>query len=428
LSRNRGIKLHTLPSGLRVIMEEIPHVRSVSFGIWVRTGSRNENAQQGGISHFLEHMLFKGTGKRTAFEIADTMDAIGGQFNAFTSQENTCYSTRTLDTHFETALEVLTDMFFNSKFEEEDINKERNVILEEINMMEDSPDSLVVQLLQEQIFQKKTLGLSILGTAESIGRFERKDFIEFMQEKYRPDNTVVAVAGNINEMAVLEKISTAFSVFEKRCKPKAEAPAIYTPGFNLREKDIEQVHLAMGFPGIAMGKDESWYATAAMTAIFGGGMSSRLFQKVREERGLAYSVYSYNIAFSDTGIFVIYAALNPSQLYDALQLITEETRRLFTERVTPAQLAKVKEQLKSNMLLSLESSMSRMGSIAVTQLMLNRITTADEVVQKIDAVTMERFYEVCEKIFIPQEVSLSLVGKGVGDLDVKKLISRTNGG
>ena len=403
-------------------MEEIPHVRSVSFGIWIRTGSRNEHAQQGGISHFLEHMLFKGTKKRTAFEIADAMDEIGGQFNAFTSQESTCYSTRTLDTHFDTALDVLTDMFFNSNFDVEDINKERNVILEEINMMEDSPDNLVVQLLQEQIFQKKSLGLSILGTAESIARFERKDFIDFMQEKYRPDNTVIAVAGNIDEQTVLEKLDTAFVAFDKRKVPLADPPAIYTPGFSLREKDIEQVHLAMGFPGVALGRDDLWYAMSAMSTIFGGGMSSRLFQKLREERGLVYTVYAYNAAFSDTGVYTIYAALNPSQLAEALKLITEETHRLFTERVTNEQLTKVKEQLKSSVLLNLESSMSRMNSIGGTQLMLARITTTDEVVKKIDAITLDRFYEACSAIFKHEAVSLSLVGKGVGDLDAKKLL------
>jgi len=417
-----SIKIHTLPSGLRVVMEAIPHVRSVSFGIWVRNGSRNESARQGGMSHFLEHMLFKGTEKRTAFDIADTMDAIGGHFNAFTSQENTCYSTRTLDTHFETALDVLTDMFFNSKFDGADIDKERNVILEEINMMEDSPDSLAVQLLQEQVFQKKPLGLSILGKPETIKKFQREDFISFMEKKYRPDNTVVAVAGNIDEKAVLEKIGTAFAGFGKRRKPKIEAPTLYTPGFSLRDKDIEQVHVAMGFPGLPMGQDETWYAISAVNTIFGGGMSSRLFQKLREERGLVYSVYSYNIAFSDTGIFVIYAALNPAQLQDALSLITEETRRLFTERITQEQLSKTKEQLKSSVLLSLESSMSRMGSIGVTQLMLDRIVSTDEVVKKIDAITLEGLYNVCERVFKLDKVSLSLVGRGVEGINAEKMM------
>jgi predicted Zn-dependent peptidase len=417
-----AIKSYKLPSGLRIVMETIPFVRSVSFGIWVRNGSRNESTRLSGMSHFIEHMLFKGTQKRTATEIAETMDEVGGQLNAFTSKEYTCYFARTLDTHFDVALDVLTDMFFNSKFDEAEIDKERNVILEEINMYEDTPSDLVVDLLQYQTFQKNPLGRSILGVPNTINKFKRDDFIKFVEKNYRPHNTVIAVAGNIDEQAVLDKISAAFVDFKGTPKQKTTLPVVYTPGFNLREKDIEQVHLAVGFPGLRWTGNEEYYALAAVNTIFGGGMSSRLFQKLREERGLVYSVYSHNISYIDTGIFMIYAALNQAQLYDALGLITEEARRLFTDRVTESQLAKTREQLKSNTLLSLESASSRMNSIGAIQLMMNKITTPDEVVAKIDAITLDSFYEVCERVFKFDEMSLSLVGRGVENINLPDLI------
>ncbi|MCL2840709.1 MAG: insulinase family protein [Defluviitaleaceae bacterium] len=406
------IKQHQLDNGLRVVMESIPFVRSVSFGLWVRNGSRHESPETSGISHFIEHMMFKGTEKRTAHEIADTMDAVGGQLNAFTSKEYTCYFTRTLDTHFDVALDVITDMFFHSKYDQNEINKERNVILEEINMYEDTPEDLAVDLLHTHAFPQNPLGMGILGTPETIGSFQRDDFLQFIKVRYSPKNTVIAVAGNINEQEVLEKITVAFKDFKDESKNTGESTAIYTPGFVLREKDIEQVHLCMGFPGIKSGSDES-YALAAVNTILGGGMSSRLFQKIREQHGLVYSVYSYNASYFDAGIFLIYAALNPAQIQEVLGLIAQEVRGMFTDKVTQAQLAKAKEQLKSNFLLSLESAGSRMNSIGRTLLMLNKIVTPDELVTKIDAIDLDAFYTVCDKIFKLDQMSLSLVGKQV---------------
>ncbi|MCL2363253.1 MAG: insulinase family protein [Defluviitaleaceae bacterium] len=407
-----SFNLHHLPGGLRVVTEPIPFVRSVSFGIWVRTGSRNESPTQRGMSHFLEHMLFKGTDKRSAAQIAEEMDAVGGQLNAFTSKESTCYFARVLDTHFDTAFDVLTDMFFNSKLDADEIDKERNVIIEEIAMNEDSPSDLVVDLLLNQIYKGNPLGHSILGTEETVGQFTRQDFAQFMQKNYCPSNTVIAIAGNINEDEVLEKIRTAFAQYTDTNAPEKAPTALYVPALSLRDKDIEQVHLAMGFPGVKWSKSEEFYAMMAANTIFGGGMSSRLFQKVREERGLVYSIYSYNIGYDDTGVFLIYAALNPAHLDDALGLITEETRRLFTDRVTAEQLAKTKEQIKSNIYLSLESSGSRMNSIGSTVLM-GEMITPDEAVAKVDAITLDSLYAVSEKIFLPESVSLSLVGKSV---------------
>jgi len=396
-------------------MESIPFVRSVSFGIWVYNGSRHESAATNGMSHFIEHMMFKGTEKRTALEIADTMDAVGGQLNAFTSKEYTCYFSRTLDTHFDVALDVLSDMFFNSKYDPAEIDKERNVILEEISMYEDTPEDLCVDLLQAKVYPNHPLGMTILGTPETIGSFQREDFLAFIKAKYTPQNIVVSIAGNVNEDEVLKKIEAVFGQFTGSAEKAEEKLPIYTPGFSIREKDIEQVHLCMGFPGIANGTDDA-YALAAVNTILGGGMSSRLFQKIREQHGLVYSVYSYNASYMDTGLFVVYAALNPAQLPEVMKLISQEVQGMFTDRITKQQLAKAKEQLKSNFLLSLESAASRMNSIGRTMLVLNKTITPDELVAKIDAIDMDAFYGVCDKIFKLDQVSISLVGKQI-DLD-----------
>ena len=404
------IKISNLPNGVRLVTETIPFVRSVSFGVWVKNGSRHETPQNNGISHFVEHMLFKGTEKRSGMEIADVMDAVGGQLNAFTSKEYTCYFTRTLDTHFDVALDVLSDMFFNSKFDAADIEKERGVILEEISMYEDTPEDLAVDLLQAHTFPQSSLGMSILGTPETIATFNPDNLKKFTAARYSPKNVVIAIAGNIDENDVLEKITAAFGSYVGSPDIAAEKPAMYTPGFSFREKDIEQLHLCMGFPGIKSGNDES-YALAAVNTILGGGMSSRLFQKIREEHGLVYAVYSYNASYVDTGIFLVYAALNPDNVHEVMELISQEVRGMFTEKITAEQLSKAKEQLKSNFLLSLENAANRMNSIGRTLLMLDKIITPDELVEKIDAIDMDAFYAVCDKILIPDRMSLSLVGK-----------------
>ena len=406
------IKVHTLANGLRIILEDLPFVRSVSFGIWVRNGSRDESVVTSGMSHFIEHMLFKGTHKRSAFEIADTMDAVGGQLNAFTAKEYTCYFSRTLDTHFDVALDVLSDMFFNSKFDQGDIEKECGVILEEISMYEDTPEDLCVDLLNLKAFPQSQLGAPILGTRESISGFKSQDFKNFISDKYHPKNVVIAVAGNFNEEEILAQITDVFKDYKDNSKKVVQEAASYSPGFSVKDKDIEQVHLCMGLPGITSGSEDS-YALAAVNAILGGGMSSRLFQTIREQRGLAYSVYSYNASFHDTGIFVIYAALNPSQIYDVLHIAAEEIRGMFTNKITEEQLAKTKEQLKSGFLLSLENAASRMNNIGRTLLMLEKVITPDELVAKIDAVSMDTFYGIAEKILKLDQMSISLVGKNV---------------
>ena len=411
------IALTTLPNRVRIVTETIPSVRSISFGIWVNNGGRHENPQNSGISHFLEHMFFKGTHKRTALEIADTMDAVGGQLNAFTSKEATCYFVRILDTHFDIALDVLSDMFFNSKFDPAEIDKERNVILEELNMYEDTPDDLVGELLHEKMYPGHPLGMPILGTKATIESFTQDSFLDLIKNRYTPENIVVAVAGNFDQNEIVEKITAIFGQITGQAAPLDIPSPIYTPSFATKDKDIEQVHLAMGLPGIAAGTDES-YALAAVNTIFGGGMSSRIFQKIREEHGLVYSVYSYPLNYMDTGALMIYAALNPSNLQDAISLLAEEARGMLTNKINDTQLYNVKEQLKASFLLSLESTSSRMNSLGRSVLMLDRVITTDELIQKIDQVDMAQFYDICDRVFRLDQTSIALVGKNVPEIKI----------
>lgn len=417
----RMVQTMKLPNGLHIVTERIPFVRSVAFGIWVRNGSRNENVDTMGMSHFIEHLFFKGTHRRSAADIAEEMDAIGGQLNAYTTKEFTCYYTLSLDTHFYTALDVLADMFFNSKFDDADIKKELNVIIEEINMYEDTPEELVHDLLQASIWRKDPLGYPILGEEATISTFDNGMFRTFYNERYRPENTVVAVAGNFDADEVVKKIESYFGGFRRVGDYARESyETVYTPAVVAREKDIEQVHLSFGFPGVAIGSAQSYTATVLNT-IFGSGMSSRLFQTIREEHGLAYAVYSYNASFTDTGLFTVYAGLGPSQTERVVSLVLGEIKRLRTDRITNEQVAKTKEQLKSNYFLSLESSTSRMNSMGKSQLMLNRILRPEDVVEKIDAVTLDGVYELVESIFDMDKMSLAAVGP-VADMDFTEML------
>jgi len=294
-------------------------------------------------------------------------------------------------------------------------------------MYEDTPENVAMSLLELNSFKNHPLGQTILGTPETIGALSRDDFLGFMGERYKPRNTVIAIAGNINEEEIISKITTVFSNYKDTGAEETQHPALYSPSFSVRDKDIEQVHLCMGFPGLASGMGSDAYALACVNTVFGGGMSSRLFQTIREEHGLVYSVYSYNAGYRDTGMFVIYAGLGPNHIYDVLSLTTGEIKRMFTDKITADQLSKTREQLKSNFLLGLESAYNRMNSIGHMQLMLDKTITPDEVIANIDAVDLDAFYAMCEKIFRIEEMSLSLVGKQVEGLDRNALLGKAQG-
>jgi len=410
-----------LENNLQIVFEKIPSVRSVCFGIWVKNGSRNESAKVNGISHFIEHMLFKGTEKLSARDIADKMDAVGGQLNAFTSKEYTCYYARVLDTHFDVAIDVLTDMFLNSKFDNDEINKERNVIMEEINMYEDTPEDLAHDLIHQCVWRDDSLGFPVLGTKESISTFNHDIFVNYFNRNYYPENTVLAVAGNFDRDKILEKLSDIFKDYgRKNPYQKKKFKTAYTQGIITKVKDIEQVHMIAAFPGVGMGSDDS-YKMAVLNTIFGGGMSSRLFQAVREESGLAYSVYSFNSSFADGGLLSIYAGLNKNQAPELIDKIINEIKKLNTNKITEEDLAKTKEQLKSNYVLSLESTTSRMNAIGRGQLMLNKVLTPEEVIEKIDKVSIADLYELTEKTFDFDQMSICAVGN-VDGLDFQEMI------
>lgn len=400
----------TLTNGTRVVCERIPYVRSVSVGIWVRTGSRDESPENNGISHFVEHMLFKGTGNRTAAQIAECIDNIGGQINAFTGKECTCFYTRTLDEHIEIALDVLSDMFFNSMFDKKDIALEKKVILEEISMYEDSPEELVHDLLSETVWMGSSIGQPILGTKNSLKKLNRRMILDYVNDRYVQSNTVIAIAGNYDEGRLKTLLEEYFGSREPRDgKDQESRQAEFRPAIRVREKDTEQVHICIGFEGVKMGDDDI-YALLAINNILGGGMSSRLYQKIREEKGLVYSIYSYPTTYTDTGIFTIYAGMKPENLKIVASLIEEEIVDLRKNGMTGTELERTKEQMKGNYILGLESTGSRMNSIGKSELLLGYIYTPDEVLEKISSITLDDIDRMIVRVFGNGRKGLSAVG------------------
>lgn len=396
-----------LKNGLRVVMEQIPTCRSVSFGIWVKTGSRNETSEQGGISHFIEHMLFKGTERFSARDIAEEFDAIGGNVNAFTSKEYTCFYAKVLDEHLPIAVDVLSDMFFRSKFDEEEMGREKNVILEEISMYEDTPDDMVHDLITQAAYGTHQLALPILGTEEKLLAMGPEQLRSYMGERYTLDNIVIAVAGNIDD-SIVDLLEKHFGDFEGRGGAAIlEAPE-FMSGLNFHRKKTEQNHLCLSFPGLSIGH-RNQYAMVLLNNALGGGMSSRLFQEIREKRGLAYSVYSYHSSHADSGLFTVYAGTAPKQTKDVLDLTMEVLHEISRKGMSENELRKGKEQLKGSLILSLESTGSRMNRLGKNELMTGRHYTLDEMIEQIEAVTMERVNEVIHDMF-SKPYALAMVG------------------
>lgn len=411
-----------LVNGLRIVTEEIPYVNSVSIGIWVKAGSRYESNENNGVSHFIEHLLFKGTKKRTAKEIAAAIDKIGGQLNAFTSKESTCFYAKVLDTHFDIALDVLADMYFNSSFLPEDIEKEKGVVMEEIGMYEDSPEDLVHDLFSQAVWSGNPLGMSILGTEQSLNNLTRENIVQYFKENYIPQNTVISVVGNFKHSDVVNKIREYFEVAEKGEKRilQAKKPS-FVPEFMLKSKNTEQVHICIGFNGIDM-KSRYFYPMLVFNNVFGGSMSSRLFQKIREDRGLAYSVFSYPSSFEDCGLFSIYAGAKPAQLKNVSGLIMKEIHELKKNGISEEELYDSKEQLKGSYTLGLESTSGRMISIGKSELLLERIYSPTEILEKIDNVDMDSVNKVIETILDTDNVGAAVIGNVDKETDLGNII------
>jgi len=391
------IEKHTSDNGLRVVLENIPSVRSVTIGVWILTGSRNEGYTNNGISHLIEHMMFKGTEKRTARDIAEAFDSIGGQVNAFTSKEYTCYFARVMDTYKEHALEVLSDMFFNSTFDEVELEKEKKVVSEEIKMYEDTPDDIVHDLLAKAAYGEHSLGYPILGTDKHLNSFTREDLFAYKDTFYNPSNVVISVAGNV-DTEFITKVEDYFNQFENESKPNKIEKPIFIAEDLRRSKDTEQAHLCFGYDGLPI-YDERYSSLAVLNNVLGGSMSSRLFQDVRENKGLAYAVFSGHSSHLDSGMLTIYAGTGKDSL-ESLKSTIESTIDMFIkDGVTDKELKNSKEQLKGQMMLSLENTSSRMMRNGRNELLLGKHRSLDDIITDLNSVTHDSVKQVSNQLF-----------------------------
>ncbi len=404
-------KRYKLNNGIQIVAEKIPHFRSISIGLWFKAGSVYEGQKQNGLSHFIEHMLFKGTESRNAKEIAQTLESVGGQLNAFTAKECTCFYAKIIDEHLELALELLSDMVLGSVFDKMEIEKEKGVVLEEISMYEDSPDDVVHELLSANFFGSHPLGQSILGTRENIMAYTREGIMEYFNRFYTPQNLVISIAGNFHDNELVELLERYFGSWGASIHEYNQLTSA-NPGHGIfyRQKDIEQAHICVGCPGLPLG-NEGIYSLMVFNNIFGGGMSSRLFQKIREEHGLAYSVFSYPSSYVYGGLFTIYAGMKPSQTTEVLSIIRQEIKSIKNEGITQEEFYMAREQLKGNYILSLESTSSRMTAIGKNQLLLGRILSPDEILAKIDNVTLDSIYEVLNGMYLEDNTTIALVSR-----------------
>lgn len=401
-------QLTTLPNGVRIATERMPGVRSAALGIWVTTGSREEKAGESGAAHFIEHMLFKGTETCSAADLARRMDAIGGQVNAFTTKELTCFHARCLDTHLGEALDILCDMFFDSKFAEEDVASERGVILEEISMYADDPSDLVSEKLFSAVFHGTPLGRPILGKKATLDRMTGAWLKEYKETHYTADRVVVTLAGSFTEELV-EEIKARFAGMKPGKRRKLK-PVTVRDSIVVRRKATEQNHLLLAFPSIT-DTDPRKYQMQILSSILGGGMSSRLFQQVREKHGLCYSVYTFGTSHEDVGLFSVYTALNREQEPKAIACIREVLREFLEQGPTPEEMELAREQSKANVLMGLEATTARMSHLARCLLRDGRFLTPDEVIAAYDAVTREDVLALARETFDFDHLSFSAVGR-----------------
>ena len=400
-----------LPNGLRVVGERLPYLRSVSIGAWMHVGSMMELPQESGLSHFLEHMVFKGTEKRTARQIAEEMDAVGGQLNAFTGRDCTCFYAKVIDEDLELAVDILSDLVIHATMDPTELEKERGVILEEISMDEDSPEDLVHDLLQSAQFGEQSPGQPILGPAAQVAAYTRDDLLNFRRKHYAPKETVVALAGNYDPEKVLTWVTQYFGDWENEIPPVETPDWHVLTGVNaLREKDTEQMHICLGFPGMAYGT-EGVYPLAVANNILGGAMSSRLFQRIREDLGLAYSVYSYPNTYKGVGTFGLYAGVSPKNAELVLNEIRTELKKFVDEGITEKEFRDSVTQLRSGYLMGLESPGARMQGLGRSTLLRGKPLSHEATLAAIEAVTMEKVMEVAREV-LTAEPCIAIVGKG----------------
>jgi predicted Zn-dependent peptidase len=406
-----------LGNGLTIITEPMSHVRSASVGIWVRSGSRHEAAPLNGISHFIEHTLFKGTRSRTSREIAVESDAIGGHVDAFTSREVAAYYVKVLDEHLLRAFDLIADLVTAPLFDEAELDRERNVVMEEIKMVEDTPDDLVHEIFVANFWPGHPLGRSILGTAETLATFDHDLVVSYFQNVYTPHNLVIAAAGNVEHARFAEMVESHFSGLPDRPVDLASTAPTFATSQVVVSKDLEQAHLMMGTPCPSM-MSEDRYAVHTLNVILGGGMSSRLFQTIREDNGLAYSVFSGVNAYTDAGYLSVYAATSPEQVNDVIRLSVGEFDRLKNETISDSELQRAKDQLKVSLMLGLESTSARMSNLARQEIFFGRQFTLDEILNRIERVTAADVQRMAQDIFGDQ-LAVTAIGQ-IESLNIKQ--------
>jgi predicted Zn-dependent peptidase len=399
-----------LDNGLVVLTERMPAMRSVSIGVWIQVGSRDEERGQAGVSHFIEHMAFKGTEKRSAEEIAAAIDSVGGTLDAFTSREYTCFSSKVLSEHLPLAVDLLADLLLNARLDPSDIEKEREVILQEIKMVEDAPDDQIHDLFAQTIWADHPLGRPILGWRETLRQIGRDEILKHMDRYYRPDRVIISAAGDLDHDALVDLVGAAFGGWSGRARAGLTAPPVSRLTVVNEDRDLSQVHLCLGVGGLATAHRDR-YTLSILNTILGGGMSSRLFQEIREKRGLVYSIYSYSASYRDGGLLVIYAGTGSNYYQQVVDLIRGELQKIRDEPVRPEDFRRAKEQLKGNLLLGLESTNSRMNRLAKMYMAFNRCFGLEEIIQGIEEVTPERLRQLGQSLFDGGACALASIGR-----------------
>ncbi len=395
-------------NGVRIISQKIEHVKSVALGIWVNTGSRDETQQKNGISHFIEHMIFKGTSNRTSLQIAKELDAIGGLSNAFTGKENTCFYTKVLGKHLTLAADLLTDIFFNATFTPEDIDMERLVILQEINMVEDTPDDNIHELFNNHVWAGHPVGMSVLGTAKSVSAIQRNNLLHYIDNHYIPENIIIAACGDVEHQEMVSLFQPFFDQLEKKQSHSIRTPPVFLPVIKHYYKDLEQIHLCLGGESPSH-KDPARFACSILNTILGGSMSSHLFQEIREKRGLAYSIFSFLSSYVDTGMMGIYVAMDQENITAGLEIIHSEIKKIIKGQLTEEELQATKEHLIGGVYLAMENTSNIMMRIAKNELVFQRYVPIEELISNIKKVTIDEVIEKTENIF---QKDLSLITLG----------------
>lgn len=399
-----------LDNGVTIVTEQISHVRSISLGAWIVTGSRDEDTEQNGIAHFIEHMFFKGTQKRTALDISKEIDSVGGILNALTSKEYTGIYVKVLDNTIDVAFDLISDIFLNSTFDPQEIEREREVIIQEIHLSEDTPDEYIQELFSKSFFRDHPIAQPILGNVETVSALDRKKLISFLQHKhYDPSRIIIAATGNLNHDQIVDGFSKSFGALKKGNATPVRKSVTPVSSFSLHAKDLEQVHLCIGTRGIQ--QDHSLrYAGYVLNTILGGSMSSRLFQEIREKKGLAYSIYSYFSSFFDTGVFSVYLGVSHKMAEEAIKVVLAELYKCKDNGISEAELRTAKEHLKGNTLLASESVDSRMTRLAKCEIYFKRFISLQEILENIDKVTVDDVKELGQTIFDRSCLSLSALG------------------